>query len=596
MVSTTKTLDLVDILRPEMLAGSISNTYLEWNTYRAEWLEQKRELRNYIFATDTRSTSNSKLPWKNSTTIPKLCQIRDNLHANYMAALFPNDEWLEWDGDNQDAIARDKSEVIKAYVLNKVRASNLKSTVSDLVLDWIDYGNIFATTIFVDESVTNDKTGEVIAGYVGPKLMRISPNDIVFNPIASSFSSSPKIVRTLKSIGELKDEVETFPENSEARAAFARAREVRGALSQVSQSDNVKSNGYQVDGFGSYQQYFSSGMVEILTFYGDMYDTANDKLYRNHEIAIIDRSFVLYNRPIDNWLGKEHIFHHGWRKRPDNLYAMGPLDNLVGMQYRIDHLENLKADAFDMIAFPMQKVLGEVMDYTYAPGERIYVGDEGDVTFMHPDTTALNADTQIQLLENKMEEMAGAPKQAMGFRTAGEKTAYEVQSLENAAGRIFQNKTLDLETEFLAKVLNSMLEIGRRYMSDPELLKMLSSDIDITVFKSITKDDLVASGKLRPVGASHFAKRNLMIQNLTQFLGSPIGQDPSVNVHISGKALAKAAEEVLGLDRFGLFRDNVRIFEQVESQKLMNAAQQQVELEDQTEGLEPSEEDIPLDE
>lgn len=49
-----------------------------------------------------------------------------------------------------------------------------------------------------------------------------------------------------------------------------------------------------------------------------------------------------------NWLGKTSIVHAGWRYRPDNLWAMGPLDNIVGMQYRIDHLENLKADAMDL--------------------------------------------------------------------------------------------------------------------------------------------------------------------------------------------------------------------------------------------------------
>jgi hypothetical protein len=41
---------------------------------------------------------------------------------------------------------------------------------------------------------------------------------------------------------------------------------------------------------------------------------------------------------------------------------MGPLDNLVGMQYRIDHLENLKADVFDLIAFPPLKIKGYVED------------------------------------------------------------------------------------------------------------------------------------------------------------------------------------------------------------------------------------------
>ena len=56
-----------------------------------EWQEQKK----YLFATDTSTTSNASLPWKNSTTLPKLTQIRDNLHSNYLSALFPNAKWLK---------------------------------------------------------------------------------------------------------------------------------------------------------------------------------------------------------------------------------------------------------------------------------------------------------------------------------------------------------------------------------------------------------------------------------------------------------------------------------------------------------------------
>ena len=119
---------------------------------------------------------------------------------------------------------------------------------------------------------------------------------------------------------------------------------------------------------------------------------------------------------------------------------MGPLDNLVGMQYRLDHLENLKADVFDLIAHHVLKIKGHVEDFDYGPGETIYVGDEGDVEFMRPDVTALNADMQIDRLEAKMEDMVGAPKQAMGIRTPGEKTKFEVQTLDNASSRIFQSK------------------------------------------------------------------------------------------------------------------------------------------------------------
>ena len=70
-------------------AEYIGDLWHTWNTQRMPWIEEHKELRNYLFATDTTKTSNSELPWKNSTTLPKLAQIRDNLHANYIAALFP---------------------------------------------------------------------------------------------------------------------------------------------------------------------------------------------------------------------------------------------------------------------------------------------------------------------------------------------------------------------------------------------------------------------------------------------------------------------------------------------------------------------------
>lgn len=576
------TLDLRGILSPENLASSIANMWMEWNGLRSSWLAEKDEVRNYIFATDTTKTGNKFLPWKNSTTLPKLCQIRDNLHANYMAALFPNEEWLEWEGDDRDSVSEEKADVIEAFMYNKTRASDFKDTVSRLVYDWIDYGNVFATVDFVDESVVDESSGVTIPGYQGPKLYRVSPFDIVFNPIASDFSKTPKIVRVVKSLGELKKELDKNPNDKEAQDAFNKAVEIRTGLKGLGEDQFHKNHGFQVDGFSSFTNYFASGMVEVLTFYGDMYDVEAGKLYENHIITVIDRCTVLSKKPNPSWIGSDNFFHHGWRLRPDNLYAMGPLDNLIGMQYRIDHLENLKADAFDLIAFPMLKIIGEVQEFSYGPNERIICGDEGDVQFMHPDATALQADTQIAILEAKMEQMAGAPREAMGIRTPGEKTAFEVQSLQNSASRIFENKTLAFESQFLCKILNAMLEVGRRKMSTPELVKNLASDIDVVTFETVSADDLKATGKIRPVGASHFAKQARLIQNLVQLLNSPVGRDPAINVHLSGKAIAKLSESIMELDKFDIYGDNIRIIEQMETQRLINDGQEQLQVESQT--------------
>jgi hypothetical protein len=184
----------------------------------------------------------------------------------------------------------------------------------------------------------------------------------------------------------------------------------------------------------------------------------------------------------------------------------------------------------------------------------------------------LQADTQIQMYEDKMEEMAGAPKQAMGFRTPGEKTAFEVQALENAANRIFLNKTSYFEEQFLEELINDMLELARRNFNEQDTVRVLD-ETGTVIFKNIKPEDLTAKGKLRPVGARHFAQNSQIIQNLTQLYSSAIGQDPSVMTHLSGKKIAEVVEHLLQFERYSLYGDNIRLVEQAETQKMADAVQ-----------------------
>ena len=558
-----RTLDFAEYIgTPDVLANAIGNKYLEWANQRRSWVEDKKELRNYVFATDTTKTSNATLPWKNSTTTPKLCQIRDNLHANYMAALFPNDDWLLWEGDDEDAEAEEKRKVISSYIRNKLRYGNFINIVSTMVYDFIDYGNVIGTTEYVNETRIDEETGEVYPGYVGPRAVRLSPYDVLINPVASSIDNSPKLIRYIKSLGEVAADIEDHPEMGYLAEVFNDIVTVRQNVSGLSTHDVDKAEGYTIDGFGSIFEYYQSDYVELLEFHGDIYDTATKQLLKNRIITIADRQRVIRNVANPSWRGQS-IRHAGWRLRPDNLYAMGPLDNLVGMQYRIDHLENLKADVFDMIAHPIAKVQGFVEDFSFGPGEKIYVGEDGNVEFMRPDTTALNADTQIAILENKMEEMAGAPRQAMGIRTPGEKTAFEVQTLDNASSRVFMNKVSYFERNFLEPLINDMLELARRNMEISDVVRVVDDEFGAALFETITPEDLAARGKIRPIGARHFAQRANQFQNMLNLLNSAVGQDPAINVHISGIKTAQVIEELLNIEKFNLVQPNIRVAEQI---------------------------------
>jgi energy-coupling factor transporter ATP-binding protein EcfA2 len=296
-------------------------------------------------------------------------------------------------------------------------------------------------------------------------------------------------------------------------------------------------------------------------------------------ITVIDRKWILRKQPNPLWTGDKPMFHCGWRLRPDNLWAQGPLEQLVGMQYRIDHLENLKADVFDLIAYPVMVVSGNtVEEFEYEPGATVFVGDEGKLEFLRPDATALQADMQIAELMNRMEELAGAPKQAMGIRTPGEKTKYEVQSLENAAGRIFQSKVSWFERNILEPLLNGMLAESIRNFEGVERIRTVDEDFGTEAFVEVTKDDLMASGKLYPVGARHFAEQARFVQELAQTIQA-VQAMPTVAAHISGKAIAKAIEENMGWSNYKIVQDNAMIFEQAETQRLMNQVAEDIQTE-----------------
>jgi hypothetical protein len=337
--------------------------------------------------------------------------------------------------------------------------------------------------------------------------------------------------------------------------------------------------GLQVDGFGTLSDYFSSGYIEILEFEGDIYDLKEGKLYENHRIIVGDQKVVLYKAPFTSWLGRSNKKHAGWRLRPDNLMAAGPLDNLVGMQYRVDHLENLKADTFDQIAHPVVYLKGMVEEFKWGPGEQIHGDQESDVTVLAPDATALNANFEIATLLALMEEMAGAPKQAMGIRTPGEKTAYEVQTLENASGRIFQSKVRHFEKTFIEPVLNTMLASARQNLDGVERIQTTDDTLGAQLFKEITKDDLKANGKLRPMGARHFAQKAQMVQNFNALIGSQLWLDQGFRAHFSGLGIAQAFEELLGFKKYKIVRENIAVVEGLETQRMTQAATDQAAME-----------------
>lgn len=587
-------LNFRDYLSEDNLGCFIATKWMEWHSFRVEVIQNWDEIRRYKYATDTTKTTNSTLPWKNKTTIPKLCQIADNLQANYRASLFPKTMWLDWEANEQDANSVDKRDAILNYAMYVSNQEAFKTEMDKLISDYIDYGNAFATVDWVDNR--QELEDKLQVGYVGPVVRRISPLDIVFNPTASSFQDSPKIVRSLVSLGEIKDILTSMSidENAEEyQKLWDYLLEIRTRATQSGGDFHEKDTIYQVDGFSSFRNYLEGDYVELLTFYGDIFDQERNEFLRNHVVMVVDRHKVISKKPNPSFFGYPPIFHVGWRTRQDNIWSMGPLENLVGLQYRIDHIENLKADVFDLITFPPLKIRGYVEDFEWGPFSRIYVGDrDSDVEILSPPFQVLTANQEIALLMQTMEEMAGAPREAMGFRTPGEKTKYEVQRMENAASRIFQHRILQFSDRLIEPIENAMMELARRKLSETINIPVFDNEYKMTTFMQLSPTDLVGAGRLKPVAARHFAEKAEIVQNLTGFFSSPLGQDPTIMAHFSGAKLAALMENVFDLKDFEIVQPYVRLSEEAEIAKLTQTAQQQVAMTSMTpSGLTPDDAD-----
>jgi hypothetical protein len=499
----------------------------------------------------------------------------------YLDAMFSLPDYIDWEPYDYESVESEQRNNVKALCKQMLEDSKFKPTIRELVEDYVDYGNAFATVTNVNETLQMDgKTQGVI--YNGPKAIRINPLDIFFDPLATSFERSPKIIRSIMTLGELQADADLLPDNAEEykkalKKAIERRSEIRNTLATI-QPENIIDDMCNIAGMGSWSNYYKSDTVELLTFYGDLYDIDTNTLHKNTRIVVMDRCFVLLEEPIKNYGFNCNIFKAGWRDRKDNLWSMSPLDNIKGMQFMIDFLENKRADVFNYISNPVLVKKGDVeMPSDIYPGCEIGVDVDSDVAFIRPDATALQADLYIDRYLNLMEEMAGTPREAMGFRTPGEKTAFEVSQLNTASSRLFNEKVRKFEMEMLEPLINLMLRV---FLATSQRVTKVRTETSLgtPTTKDINLDQLAANGHFTAIGSNTYTEKARMAQTVMQLYNSGVVSDPLVFNYFDPKIIAKILAYTTGLDSWkGLIKSQARTYEELDARMTTEAAQQNLE-------------------
>lgn len=556
------------------VAVRISEMWTNYNYNRRSALALGEEARQFVFGTDIDATSASILTHKNRTHQPKLTQLSDTLQSQYFEASLSMPDFFKFDGAEPDDT--DKADKVEAWVRTKLEQKKFRETVGrQLIADYTLYGNCFA---MVDYVVEKDSAGEVT--YKGPLISRVSPLDIVFNPKAESFSRSPKIQRRVMHIAEIAEFPERYPFAGFAIDKINKALLARNGELVDDWIEVIKDRGVDMDGYGGYDQYFKQDMAEILIYRGDIFDPVTGRAQRNRVVYILDRLHVIYNQPSKAPSGFDGIHHAGWRIRNDNLWAQGPLDNLVGMQYRIDHLENLKADVFDLIAHPVLKIKGDDVqepEEGYAPGAAYYMGMDSDVEFLVPDAHALNADTQIKEYHRLMEEFAGAPPESRGVRTPGEKTAFEVNKLDQNATMMFVDKARNFE-RMLETLLRETFEIMLVNFDGSDFIEIFDDIQGKEMLFELSQEEVQARGEFTATGARYWTRRNRESLELKEFMMGPM-QDPCIRRHVAGQALADFWGKKLNLKNENIIVPFAGVKEDVYAQAIAQAESQRFQQE-----------------
>lgn len=551
------------------------NLYTNYKNSRSKWEEENDEVSKFVFATDTRSTVQQSAAFKNTTTIPKLAQVRNNIITSYEEHLFPTTDWIQWDAATQDAATKEKADIVKSYVQTKAADSNLKGVAQLLVQDWTDKGFCAAEVVFCNEK-TQDVNGNPVQAYYGARARRLNPNDVVYDVLAPDLETATKVVRSVYSLGGLKklsiDNPEVLSPEDFDRIR-SRRNQVRGALVDANGKEKYLVRQLQRAGFGDIVEYLLSDQYELLTFYGNFYDEDNDVLYDNHRIQVLDRAIILKKEPITSLTGKHSVKIAVWEFREGTLAPIGPLHRIVGLQYKLDKLENQRADKFDQLINPTTVEIGDVTFYGVRgePGGHYKVEEGGDVRELTESAVVLQADTQIQFTLALMDDLSGNPKESIGQRTPGEKTRFEVQLLDSGQNKMFRNKVKKFEDEMLSPILQEFLAIGRRNISQTDLIKLYDDEMNTVVFQQITRDDLNISGRLRAAGATIFAERANALQNLTNLANTNVMN--LTQQHWSRIKMAKTVEELSGLKQYEMVFPNIGIQEDEQSKRLAQQSQ-----------------------
>lgn len=400
----------------------------------------------------------------------------------------------------------------------------------------------------------------------GPTFQANDIFNFVIDPFSTDRRRALRIKRTFVSKAVLRRMAQ---KNDWGYSVYSNVEKIREAEYRGQNQDDFEVDRYRAFGMDMPK----STEVELLEAWGTMeipgsYDGSEEKTYVSHVCTVANRSTLIRFEPTFLWSGDAPVQLATYRDVPGQVYGIGQLEPLLGLQDLVNVRANQNVDIVAFTTNPEYKAVDDGIIKTNlvsAPNKVHLVGDINNLIPLEKNTQGLQLSFQdVEYLQREFGAMAKS-QSPMGGKSSesATKSSLDAGAVNTDVAKIAAH----IEDTVLFKTVDLFVQLNAQFLPKGTMVKSLQSGK--VTFKEISPEVIRRGWLVKIRGSQYVADRQERTQNLMMefqlFTGNPMIV-PYVNI----------LEFVKNIHQDNGFTDGDKVFNDAEKAQTIIAAMMQL--------------------
>jgi len=371
--------------------------------------------------------------------------------------------------------------------------------------------------------------------------------DDIFNFVIDPFSPDPKHALRIKRTFVAKSQLVALSQKNEyGYSVYSNVERITTSEVRRHQTDDFEEDRYRAFGM----EMPKSSEVELLEAWGTIeipggYGGEDTKTYVSHVCTIANRQTVIRFEPTFLWSGDAPVQLATYRDVPGQVYGIGQLEPLLGLQ----DLTNVRANQnVDVVAFcvnPEYKCYDDgVIDLSAvsAPNKRHLMGDPaGNMIPLEKNMTGLQLGFQdVEYLKREFHTIAKSQSPlAASSRESATRSSLDAGAVNTDVAKIAAH----IEDTVLFRVIDLFVQLNAQYLPKGEVVKSLQDGT--ANIKEISPETLRRHWLVKIRGSQYVADRAENMQNMMMIFQLLTG-NPMLLPAVNSLEMAKKLYTMLG--------------------------------------------------